>query len=205
MPQDVKEECQELRNIRFRSGSGTSVAPEAASEEASAVEAILDTESSERRCRPWSRLDPAVRARKLHDYAEVLIAEQSLDAHQAESLKEAFRMGAQRRRLERARDVQYDRTTEAVVAVPNLIYNQTSRRYTLKRSDKRVSTLKSLAPGRGPRARARAKARKRPRKGAGAEASRAPAGAGAVAGVPSKKGASETCADAQSGSGTEPK
>ena len=144
-----KDECQELRNIRFRTGSvATQADTEHPGETASTVEAILETESATRNEQPWSRLDRATRLARLEEYATRTGQERSLSGEEVDSLKMALRLGTERRRLERARDVQYDRACGRVIAVPNLVFNQASRRYTLKRSDKRVSTLKSLGPGR---------------------------------------------------------
>ena len=160
MPENDREECPELRNIRFRSGHSRNNANMTEPDEIAAVEAILDNESSERKPQPWSRLDRAVRIKKLMAYADRLIAEDKLDDNQSTSLKESLKLGAQRRRLERARDVDYDQSTGLVKAVPNLVYNQGARRYTLKRSDKRPSTLKSLAPAKRERGRGRGKAKR---------------------------------------------
>ena len=42
----------------------------------------------------------------------------------------------------------YDKENEIIKSIPNLLYNKQSKRFTLKRSEKRVSTLKSLGPSR---------------------------------------------------------
>ena len=49
-----------------------------------------------------------------------------------------------KKRLQRVKDVLYDKEEGIILSIPNLIYNKSRQRYTLKRSDKRMSTLKSL-------------------------------------------------------------
>ena len=50
-----------------------------------------------------------------------------------------------RKRLQRVKDVIYDKTTGTIKDIPSLVYNKASKNYTLKNETKRVSTLKSLA------------------------------------------------------------
>ncbi|NBO70125.1 hypothetical protein EBV26_06510, partial [bacterium] len=45
-----------------------------------------------------------------------------------------------------AKDVVYDKTTGTITSIPCLIYHAGFKKFTLKRCEKRQSTLKSLAP-----------------------------------------------------------
>ena len=51
-----------------------------------------------------------------------------------------------RKKLQRTKDVTYDTNTGIIKSIPCLSFNKTSKKFTLKRCDKRPSTLKSLAP-----------------------------------------------------------
>ena len=53
-----------------------------------------------------------------------------------------------KKKLGRVKDVTYDKEKGVIKDIPSLIFNKGSRQYTLKRSEKRVSTLKSLTPKR---------------------------------------------------------
>ena len=46
----------------------------------------------------------------------------------------------------RAKDVIYDKVTGLITSIPCLLFNSVLKKFTLKRCDKRQSTLKSLAP-----------------------------------------------------------
>jgi hypothetical protein len=48
--------------------------------------------------------------------------------------------------LQRVKDVIYDKTTGQIKEIPALSYTKTNKHFTLKNLEKRVSTLKSLAP-----------------------------------------------------------
>ena len=51
-----------------------------------------------------------------------------------------------RKKLQRVKDVIYDIETQVIVNIPALIINKQTKKYTIKSLDKKVSTLKSLAP-----------------------------------------------------------
>jgi hypothetical protein len=50
------------------------------------------------------------------------------------------------KKLMRAKDVIYDKVSGAITSIPCLIYHAGFKKFTLKRCEKRQSTLKSLAP-----------------------------------------------------------
>ena len=51
-----------------------------------------------------------------------------------------------KKKLHRVKDVLYDKTTGCIKEIPALSYTKANKHFTLKNIDKRVSTLKSLAP-----------------------------------------------------------
>jgi hypothetical protein len=51
-----------------------------------------------------------------------------------------------RKKLQRVKDVIYDKVTGVVKEIPALCYTKATKHFTLKNIDKRLSTLKSLAP-----------------------------------------------------------
>jgi hypothetical protein len=50
------------------------------------------------------------------------------------------------KRLSKSKDVIYDRENGLIKSIPCLLFNQINRKFTLKRCEKRQSTLKSLPP-----------------------------------------------------------
>ena len=51
-----------------------------------------------------------------------------------------------RKKLQRVKDVIYDKEIGTIKEIPSLCYVKSNKHFTLKNLDKRVSTLKSLAP-----------------------------------------------------------
>ena len=51
-----------------------------------------------------------------------------------------------RKRLLKAKEVIYNKEIGKIQSIPSLSYNVTTKKFTLKRCEKRQSTLKSLAP-----------------------------------------------------------
>ena len=47
-----------------------------------------------------------------------------------------------RKKLQRAKDVNYDISTGKIINIPGLIFNKTNNKFTLKNLDKKGSTLK---------------------------------------------------------------
>ena len=52
----------------------------------------------------------------------------------------------ERKKLQRVKDVVYDKTIGVIKEIPALSYTKPTKHFTLKNVDKRVSTLKSLTP-----------------------------------------------------------
>ena len=51
-----------------------------------------------------------------------------------------------KKKLSRVKDVIYDKVNGVVKEIPALTYTKANKHFTLKNIDKRISTLKSLAP-----------------------------------------------------------
>ena len=51
-----------------------------------------------------------------------------------------------RKRFLKTKEVNYDKDSGIIISIPALFYNSSNKKFTLKRSEKRISTLKSLAP-----------------------------------------------------------
>ena len=75
--------------------------------------------------------------------------DKSLSAKDVKSLKLFFSDCLKTNKLNKTKDVKYDKATRTVLSIPALSYNTTSHNFTLKNTDaKRVSTMKSLTPKR---------------------------------------------------------
>jgi len=63
------------------------------------------------------------------------------------SLKSFFKDCIEKNKLQKTKDVQYNKEQREIIGIPSLYFNQLNRNYTLKNTDStRVSTMKSLTP-----------------------------------------------------------
>jgi len=114
-----------------------------------AIEQLLEKEKQHNKTETWNKLDKTVKIQKLHQYAEKYGKEHTLPAKEVKLLKTFFISCLEKNKLQKTKDVSYDKDTSEILAIPSLHFNQISHNFTLKITDsKRVSTLKSLTPKR---------------------------------------------------------
>jgi len=115
----------------------------------SGLDSLLEREKQNNKADSWNKLDKTVKTQALHSFAETYGKDNSLSAKDVKSLKMFFSDCLKTNKLNKTKDVKYDKDARTIVSVPALAYNTTSHNYTLKNTDaKRVSTLKSLTPKR---------------------------------------------------------
>jgi len=96
---------------------------------------------------PWSKLDKTTKFRKLSTYADEYSVEHNLTSKEKDKLISFLKDSLDRKKLQRVKDVVYDKAIGVVKDIPALHYNKPTNHFTLKNIDKtRVSTLKSLPP-----------------------------------------------------------
>ena len=116
----------------------------------SALEDMLETEKQSNKLAAWNKLDKTSRVQKLHAFAEKYGREHGFPVKDVKNLKVFFTTSLDKGRLNRAKDVVYDRELREVKSIPSLHFNSESKAFTLRNLEesKRVSTLKCLTPSR---------------------------------------------------------
>lgn len=113
------------------------------------VEQLLELEKQNNKSEAWNKLDKTVKIQKLHAFAEKYGTQHGLPVKDIKSLKMFFIECLEKGKLQKVKDVIYDKDAQQIDSIPALFFNATSRNFTLKITDpKRVSTLKSLTPKR---------------------------------------------------------
>ena len=147
---DKSEECQDLKNLQYKTmlmkGKRTPLMPKTPGDTAG-IEKLLEQEMSLNKNISWSRLDRSVKMRKLQEYATTYTDKNSLSEKDRLRLSKYLVSALERNRLHKVREVKYNKETEVIEDIPCLAYNKDTRKFTLKRSEKRVSTLTSLGGG----------------------------------------------------------
>jgi hypothetical protein len=113
------------------------------------IDRLLEKEKQRNKSDNWNKIDKTVKIQKLHQFAERYGKEHGYPAKDIKLLKAFFIECLEKNKLQKTKDVSYDKDKQEIDAIPALHFNQTSHNFTLRIIDaKRVSTLKSLTPKR---------------------------------------------------------
>jgi len=113
------------------------------------VDTILEQETQQNKNESWNKLNKTIKLQKLNIYAEKYGADQKYTTKEIKNLKQFFLDSLERGKLQKTKEVLYDKNTQTINDIPGLILHPTNHNFTLRIMDtKRVSTLKSLAPKR---------------------------------------------------------
>lgn len=140
------DECVELKNIQYKTMlmNGNTLRETKAASDLDNLEKFLETERVQNTSEPWCKLDKTMKTRKLLVFIENYKDKHSLDADEVTALTVFLKDCLSKKKLSRVKDVIYDKETGIVMDIPCLLFNKQSKRFTLKNTEKRVSTLKSL-------------------------------------------------------------
>ena len=115
----------------------------------SIIDNLLENEKIHNKSETWNKLDKTIKIQKLHIFAEKYGKENNLPVKDIKSLKAFFIDCLEKNKLQKTKDVNYDKEKREIISIPALFFNVSNRNFTLKILDaKRVSTLKSLTPKR---------------------------------------------------------
>jgi len=135
------DECLELKNIKYQTMlSCRKAPPQKTSCETLDIGHFLKKEVTEQSKKPWSKLEKTIKRKKLAQFAA------SYSTKYKDALKHYLYQCLERKKLQRTKDVIYDMQTGKIKQIPGLSFNKNTNKYTLRRVDKKGSTLKSLAP-----------------------------------------------------------
>ena len=115
------------------------------------MDKLLENEKLFNKTETWIKLDKTVKIQKLHQFAEKYGKDNSLATKDIKCLKLFFVDCLEKNKLNKTKDVTYNKDSHEISSIPALHFNVATRNFTLKIVDaKRVSTLKSLTPKRNP-------------------------------------------------------
>lgn len=140
------DECLELKNIKYKTMlmNGSTMTETKTSSDIDNLEKFLETEMTQNKCEPWCKLDKTMKTRKLLVFVELYKEKHNLTTDETNILIRFLKDCLSKKRLSRVKDVTYDKETGVVKDIPALLFNKITKHFTLKNTEKRVSTLKSL-------------------------------------------------------------
>ncbi len=112
------------------------------------INKLLENEMVNNKKNVWIKLDKKMKTQKLHIYAEKYGKEHSLSMKQIKQLKIYFSSCLDQQKLQKTKDISYNKETGEIISIPMLFFNVQTNNFTLKQCDKHVSTIKSLTPKR---------------------------------------------------------
>ena len=142
------EECIELKNIKYKtmliSGTVLNNPIKTSVDDLSNLDKFLEDNKTSSRKEPWSKLDKTIKTEKMTVFAEKYSMEKKHTKAESITLLKFLKDCLGRKRLQRVKDIDYDKDLGEIINIPSLTFVKTTKNFTLKNNDKRVSTLKSL-------------------------------------------------------------
>lgn len=110
------------------------------------IEKFLRDEKEINKNKPWSKLSKGTKIKLIINFCQEYQEKHKITDIQKKDLIKYLKLCLERKKLNKKQDIVYDKENFKIVSIQNLVYNKVRNRFTLKKSDKRVSSLKSLAP-----------------------------------------------------------
>jgi hypothetical protein len=111
----------------------------------SAIDNFLESEKNNNISDQWCKLNKSVRLEKLLSFANEYSVKNSLSEEETNVLVDFFKDCLDKKKLNKVKDVSYDKITGCVTDIPLLIFNKQSKSFTLKKTLRHVNTLKSTS------------------------------------------------------------
>ena len=144
---DKECDCVELRNIKYKSMLLKKTSPKQVTKHNLNIDDFLEKERTQNKEDQWVKLDKTMKMKKVSAFVETYASENVLCGKDKIALSEFLTCSLDQKKLFKTKDVLYDKVSGTIKSIPCLVYCPTSvKKFTLKRCEKRQSTLKSLAP-----------------------------------------------------------
>ena len=142
----LNDECIELKNIKYKSMLLNGVQKETEiKNNLFDIEKVLEKEMQSTQTNiPWTKLEKATKLKKLVDFSESYGKKNNLSEVEISKLKTVLKESIDRKHLQRVKDVNYDKETCTIIDIPLLTFNENTRKFIVRRNEKKQNTLKSV-------------------------------------------------------------
>ena len=134
-----KEECLELKNIKYQTmllNNNTKIYE--TTPNTSNIENFLEKELEANNNKPWTKLGKGAKLKKINEYVNIYSEEKKHTEDQKKKLKRYLLSCLERKKLQKTKDVNYCIKTNKILSIPALIYNESSRKFTLRKNEKKT-------------------------------------------------------------------
>ena len=144
---EVIKECADLQNLKYKKMllTGVPMKETKYSNNLLMLDDFLENEKNNNENEPWCKLNKTMKLKKLLDFVKVYVADNSMDETESEELIAFFKDCLERKRLQKVKDVVYDRNSGNIKSIPSLFYTKNTKHFTLKHVEKKTSTIKNFA------------------------------------------------------------
>ena len=144
--EEKHDECVELKNIKYKTMlmNGKPLLETKSSNDLLNLDKFLEDDKISNKNEPWCKLNKTIKTKKLTEFVDLYKKSNELDEEEEQLLIKFFKDSLERKKLQRVKDVIYDKINGTIKEIPALTYTKSSKHFSLKNIDKRVSTLKSL-------------------------------------------------------------
>ena len=143
-----ERDCIELKNLEYKNVLmyGNNLKPKDNSSNVTMIENFLEKESQMNKLDLWTKLDKTDKIIKLKAYAKNLVINYNLNDDEEKKLNTYLIYCLERKHISKIKDINYNKSTGIIESIPNLLFNEETRSFYMKKGDKHGNTLKSLAP-----------------------------------------------------------
>lgn len=135
-----KEECLELKNIKYQTmllNNNTKIYE--TTPNTSNIERFLEKELEMNINKPWTKLGNGTKLKKINQYILEFSKEKDYTPEKTAVLKRYLLSCLERKKLQKTKDVIYCIKTNKILSIPALSYNDSSRKFTLRKAEKKTS------------------------------------------------------------------
>tara|TARA_B100000902_G_C26596082_1_gene568162 strand:- start:6 stop:533 length:528 start_codon:yes stop_codon:yes gene_type:complete len=143
-----ERDCIELKNLEYKNVLmyGNNLKPKDDSSNVTMIENFLEKESQMNKLDLWTKLDKTDKIIKLKAYTKILVKNYNLNDDEEKKLNTYLIYCLERKHISKIKDINYNKSTGIIESIPNLLFNEETRSFYMKKGDKHGNTLKSLAP-----------------------------------------------------------
>jgi len=134
-----KEECLELKNIKYQTmllNNNTKIYE--TTPNTNNIENFLERELEANNNKPWTKLGKGAKLKKINEYVNIYSVEKKYNDEQKKKLKRYLLSCLERKKLQKTKDVNYCTKTNKILSIPALTYNDSSRKFTLRKNEKKT-------------------------------------------------------------------
>ena len=149
----ANEECRELKNLKYKTmllNGNNKKTLSSVIKDVENLDFLLDEETQQNKKETWNKLDKSIKMTKINEYIKNLTEKHKLTDIEIKTLQDFFSVNLDKKNLYKNKDVVYKKETGTLESIPNLQFNNTTRKFSLKKTQTTTSTStsKSLGPTR---------------------------------------------------------